>query len=59
MRSEIYDNIDDKNQTQDDYTIFVENIPILDFPDFNDADAKEMNQIDFNYENNLKEIFDD
>ena len=59
MRSEIYDIIDDKNQTQDDYTIFVENIPILDFPDSNDADAKEINQIDFNYENNLKEIFDD
>ena len=31
MRSKIYDIIDDKNQTQDDYTIFVENIPILDF----------------------------
>jgi hypothetical protein len=57
MRIEIYDIIDDKNQTQDDYTIFVENIPILDFPESNDA--KEMNQIDFNYENNLKQIFDD
>jgi hypothetical protein len=48
MRIEIYDTIDENNQTQDDYTIFVENIPILDFPESNDT--KPMNQIDFNYE---------
>ena len=28
----MYDKIDKEKQTQDDFTIFVENIPILNFP---------------------------
>jgi hypothetical protein len=31
LQYKIYDSIDSENQTQDDYTILVENIPILDF----------------------------
>jgi len=31
MQYKIYDALDAEHQTQDDYTLFVENIPILDF----------------------------
>ena len=32
VQYKIYCIIDDKNQTEDDYSIFVEDIPILNFP---------------------------
>lgn len=49
---EIYDSIDTNQQTQDDYSILIENIPILDLP----ADAEE---ITIDYRKKLKEILED
>lgn len=33
MQYKLYDEIDAVKQTEDDYTLFIENIPILNFPD--------------------------
>lgn len=48
---EIYDSIDANFQTQDDYTLFVEGIPILDLP----ADS---NQVVIDYRKHLKEVIE-
>lgn len=45
----MYDKIDYQNQTQDDFSIFVENIPILDFPDRPDQN----NTFQFDYDKDL------
>ncbi len=52
IRYDIYLAIDASHQTQDDYTLFIENIPILDFkPHMNTTD---LNMIAFDYEEKLK-----
>lgn len=52
----IYDKIDAEHQTQDDYTIFVENIPIL---DFDKVHLRSSNKgVQFEYDRDLKAIFE-
>lgn len=51
----IYEAIDAEHQTQDDYTLFVENIPVLDYKD--DMENNEIEMMEFNYEAKLKNIF--
>ncbi len=46
----IYEQIDENHQTPDDYTIFVENIPILNFPSFEDNKKIAIDKIKFDYE---------
>ena len=48
----LYDQIDHEFQTQDDYTLFVENIPILDFKE--SLSTEDGNYIEFDYEQALK-----
>lgn len=48
MQYQIYDQINAENQTQDDYTILVENIPILDYKTGSSKTNK--HSIEFNYE---------
>ena len=47
IQYQIYDKIDAENQTQDDYTILVEDIPILDFKTGSSKNNK--HSIEFNY----------
>ena len=49
----MYDKIDKENQTQDDFSIFVENIPILNFPKHADEEGK----FQFNYDKDLQDLF--
>ena len=49
IQYQIYNVIDEKNQTEDDYAIFVEDVPILNFPKEIDHEEK----IDFHYDLDL------
>jgi hypothetical protein len=44
-----------EHETQDDYTIFVEDIPILDFKEGFNKDDKDW--VEFDYEQDLKRVF--
>ena len=50
----MYEIIDAKNQTQDDFSIFVENIPILNFPT---NLPKDKENLEFNYDHDLETLF--
>jgi hypothetical protein len=53
--SKTYEKIDENHQTPDDYTIFVENIPILNFPlSLDEGQIKTIDKIKFDYEKKLK-----
>ena len=49
----MYDIIDKSNQTQDDYSILVEYIPILNFPDSNSNEK----EVHFKYDQDLEKMF--
>ena len=53
LQYKMYDKIDKENQTQDDFSIFVENIPILNFPKHADEEGK----FQFNYDKDLQALF--
>lgn len=53
LQYNMYDIIDNSNQTQDDFSIFVEYIPVLDFP----AHVQDSGNIQFNYDKDLDELF--
>jgi len=48
----IYSDIDWEHQTEDDYAIFIENIPTLDFPDTSEKKVK----LEFSYRVHLEKI---
>jgi hypothetical protein len=55
IQYEIYDNIDKSHQTQDDFTVLIENIPIMDFKEGSTL-LMDKKKIEFDYEQELKSI---
>lgn len=58
IQYEIYDNIDKSHQTQDDFTVLIENIPIMDFKEGSTL-LMDKKKIEFDYEQELKSIVEE
>jgi hypothetical protein len=58
IQYEIYDNIDKSHQTQDDFTVLIENIPIMDFKEGSTL-LMDKKKIEFDYEQELKYIVEE